>query len=160
MDKRKSIKIGGMMQNTDLSMIGVMGTPDRPGVASAIMEALGRSSINVEFVVQSIDLEVRSNVVCCVKESSADQAIGVLEEARKEIGAQKITLTRGVAMLSIFGPDFRQRPGVAAAMFTTLADAGINILAISTSISTITSVILGEGLPNAVQAIKDNFDMP
>ena len=34
------------------------------------------------------------------------------------------------------GPDFRERPGIAGMMFRSLAAKGVNILAISTSIST------------------------
>ncbi len=75
MEKRKSVKIGGIMQSTDLTMVGVMSTPDRPGIASAIMDTLGHNNINVEFVVQLIDLNDLSNVVFCVKETVSDQAL-------------------------------------------------------------------------------------
>ena len=160
MDKKKSVKIGGIMQSTDLTMIGVMSAPDRPGIASAVMDALGHSAINVEFVVQLIDLNDLSNVVFCVKETSAEQALAQLEQVRQPLGAQRVTVTREVAILSIFGPDFRQRPGVASAMFSSLAAAGINILAISTSISTISCVIASDRLAAAVHAIKENFELP
>lgn len=160
MEKKKSVKIGGIMQSTDLTMIGVMSTPDRPGIASAIMDTLGHNGVNVEFVVQLIDLNDLSNVVFCVKETASDQALTQLELVRQEIGAQRVTVTREVAILSIFGPDFRQRPGVAGAMFTALAGAGINILAISTSISTISCVIVADRLAAAVHAIRENFELP
>ncbi len=160
MDKKKSVKIGGIMQSTDLTMIGVMSAPDRPGIASAVMDTLGRSAVNVEFVVQLIDLNDLSNVVFCVKETSAEHALDQLEQVRQELGAQRVTVTREVAILSIFGPDFRQRPGVAGAMFSSLAAAGINILAISTSISTISCVIASDRLAAAVHAIKENFELP
>lgn len=160
MDKGKGIKIGGIMQSADLGMVGVMSTPDRPGIASAIMDSLGQHGVNIEFIVQCIDLNNLSNIVFCVKEAVVDQALSLLEEVRKEVGAQRVIVTRDVAILSIFGPDFRQRPGIAGAMFKSLAEQGINILAISTSISTVSCVIESDRLGKAVQAIRDTFELP
>lgn len=160
MDKARGIKIGGIMQSTDLSMVGVMSTPDRPGIASAIMDSLGQHGVNVEFIVQCIDLNNLSNIVFCVKEAVVDQTLSLLEEVRKDVGAQRVVVTRDVAIISIFGPDFRQRPGIAGAMFTALARQSINILAISTSISTVSCVIEADRLAKAVQAIRETFDLP
>jgi aspartate kinase len=160
MDKGKNIKIGGIMQSTDLGMVGVMSTPDRPGIASSIMDSLGQHGVNVEFIVQCIDLNNLSNIVFCVKEASVDHALSLLEEVRREVGAQRIIVTRDVAIISIFGPDFRQRPGIAGAMFRALADQGINIMSISTSISTVSCVIESDRLAKAVQAIRDTFELP
>lgn len=156
----KNIRIGGIMQSTDLGMIGVMSTPDRPGIASAIMDSLGQHGVNVEFIVQCIDLNDLSNIVFCVKETVIEQTLSLLEGVRREVGAQRVVVTRGVAIVSIFGPDFRQRPGIAGAMFATLADRGTNILAISTSISTVSCVIVKDHLPKTVQAIRDSFELP
>jgi len=160
MDKGKNIKIGGIMQSADLGMVGVMSTPDRPGVASSIMDSLGQHGVNVEFIVQCIDLNNLSNIVFCVKEAAVDHALALLEEVRKEVGAQRVIVTRDVAIVSIFGPDFRQRPGIAGAMFKSLADQGINIMSISTSISTVSCVIESDRLAKAVQAIRDTFELP
>ena len=160
MESKRGVKIGGIMQNTDLAMIGVMSAPDRPGVARAIMDSLGQNGINVEFIVQCIDLNDLSNVVFCVKDVLTDRTLKLLEEVQRAVGAERVVVTRDVAILSIFGPDFRQRPGIAGAMFTTLAEQGINILAISTSISTVSCVILAEHLNDGVQAIRDAFELP
>ncbi len=160
MDTGMNIRIGGIIQSTDLGMIGVMSTPDRPGIASAIMESLGQHGVNVEFIVQCIDLNDLSNVVFCVKDTVIEQTLSLLEEVRRDVGARRVVVTRGVAIVSIFGPDFRQRPGIAGAMFEALADQGINIMAISTSISTVSCVIMADDLPKAIKAILDNFELP
>jgi len=160
MDTGKNIRIGGIIQSTDLGMIGVMSTPDRPGIASAIMDSLGQHGVNVEFIVQCIDLNDLSNVVFCVKETVIEQTLSLLDDVRRDVGAQRVVVTRGVAIVSIFGPDFRQRPGIAGAMFEAQADQGINIMAISTSISTVSCVIMADDLPKAIQAIRDNFELP
>jgi aspartokinase len=65
-----------------------------------------------------------------------------------------------VAVLSIFGPDFRERPGIAGTMFSALGSRDVNILAISTSISTLSCVIDADRLGEAVSAMRETFDLP
>ena len=65
-----------------------------------------------------------------------------------------------VSLLSIFGPDFRERPNIAGVFFSALAAQGINILAVSTSISTLSCLIDGDRLDDAVAAICDVFELP
>lgn len=157
---KTKIKIGGIIRNSNLAKIGVMGIPDRPGVAGAILSALGRESINVEFIVQCIDLNNNDHVVFCVARDDLEVALSTLERIKSELGAKEVIYNPEVGIVSIFGPDFRERPGIAGAMFSVLASAGINILAISTSISTVSCVIDANLLPQAVEALEKTFDMP
>jgi len=154
------IKIGGIIRNSNLAKIGVMGIPDRPGVAGAILSALGREGINVEFIVQCIDLNNNDHVVFCVAREDLEAALSTLEKIKPELGAKEVMHNPNVGIVSIFGPDFRERPGIAGAMFSALASAGINILAISTSISTVSCVIDANLLPDAVKVLEKTFDMP
>jgi len=154
------IKIGGIMQTTDLAKVGVMSIPDRPGIVGKIMAALGKEGINVQFVVQCIDIQNNDHVVFCISEEQCVRAQSVLEAIQEELGAERVTQRTGVAILSIFGPDFRERPGVAGTMFAALGEKGINILAISTSISTISCVIDAPQLDQAVAVLRETFDLP
>lgn len=154
------IKIGGIMQITGLAKVGVMAIPDRPGVAGEIMSALGKKGINVQFIVQCIDVEGNDHVIFCIAEDDLEPARSLLERVKREVGAAHVIQRPNVALLSIFGPDFRERPGIAGAMFSALGEREINILAISTSISTLSCVIDADRLPDAVAAMREAFDLP
>ena len=156
----KKVKIGGVIRNSNLAKVGVMGIPDRPGVAGAILSALGGEGINVEFIVQCIDLSSHDHVVFCVARDDLDAALSVLEGIKLRLGAKEVIHEPEVGIVSIFGPDFRERPGIAGAMFNALASVGINILAISTSISTVSCVIDAKRISEAVRVIEQSFDMP
>jgi aspartate kinase len=121
---------------------------------------LGSEGINVEFIVQCIDLNSNDHVVFCVAQDDLEAALSILEKLKPRLGAKEVIHEPEVGIVSIFGPDFRERPGIAGAMFNTLASAGINILAISTSISTVSCVISARRLSEAVRAIEQTFDMP
>jgi len=154
------LKIGGIMQNANLAQVGVMSIPDRPGVAGAALRSLAQAGINVQFIVQCIDLQNRDHIICCVAKEEGNKAVAVLEKIIGELGAQKIVYEPDVAIVSIFGPDFREIPGIAGAMFSALASAGINILAISTSISTLSCVILADKVEAAIRALREAFELP
>jgi aspartate kinase len=156
----KKVKIGGVIRNSNLAKIGVMGIPDRPGVAGAILSALGSEGINVEFIVQCMDLNNQDHIVFCVARDDLEAALDLLGKIRSRLGAKEVVHKPEVGIVSIFGPDFRERPGIAGAMFSALASVGINILAISTSISTVSCVVHADRLPEAVKVLEETFDMP
>ena len=156
----QKIKIGGIIQNRNLAKIGVMSIPDRPGVAGAIFGALGERGISVPFIVHNIDLNNLDNIVICVAQGDLTAALEVLDTVRETVGAKEIVYDREVGVVSMFGPHFGERPGIAGAMFSALASVGINILAISTSISSVSCLVDASDMDEAVQALEETFELP
>ena len=157
MDK---IRIGGIMQNAHLALLNVTAVPDRPGIAAAILTELGQRSVNVQFIVQCIDQNEKDQVAVCVDRDDLQVALEVVNRLAPELEAGKVIARPEVAIVSIFGPDFRERPGIAGSMFDALADSGINIMAISTSISTVSCVIESDDLEAGLNSLRDTFDLP
>jgi len=153
-------KIGGIIQTPRLSAVRILGVEDRPGIAAAVLGVLGKERINVQFIVQCIDWRNRTHITLCVDRDDLSTARELVEPAARSMGAESVEQTEAVSLLSIFGPDFRERPGIAGNMFTALAEKGINIFAISTSISTVSCVIAAEDLEPAVQALQERFELP
>lgn len=156
----KKTQIGGIMHSDKLAMVGVLAIPSHPGMAGKILSTMGDNDINVQFIVQTVDRDGNDQVVFCVSREYLDTALDLLAGIREEVSAQAIIHDTLVGLVSIFGPDFRQRPGIAGEMFSVLGQADINIKAISTSISTISCVIEAARVPDAVKALQDTFEMP
>jgi len=154
------VKAGGIIRNERLAKICIMSAPDRPGLAATVLRALGNEGINVEFIVQCIDQTGHSHVALCVAEDDLDAALAALKPVKSKVEAQAIVSQRNVAVISVFGPDFRERPAVAAKVFEAIASAGTNIMAISTSISTVSCLIDGKQVDNAMMALRDYFELP
>lgn len=153
-------RIGGIIRRTHLAQIDVLSVPDRPGVAAILLKTLGDARINVQFIVQCIDAENRDHIVLCVERDDMGKAMALVNRVSPQICAGCIRVGEDVAILSIFGPDFRERPGIAGQMFDALAAEGINILAISTSISTVSCVIQNADVDKAHQALLRTFELP
>jgi len=154
------LQAGGLIQNDHLAMIGIMDVPSCPGVGGKLFSALSDQGINVELIVHLIDLEEKDHIVLCVDRDNLSRALAVVERVREEIGGKAITSHPEVALVSLFGPDFREQGGIASQMFKALGDCNINIRAISTSISTISCLIEAQHLDKAVRALRDAFTLP
>ncbi len=156
----QKIKIGGIIQNHNLAKIGVMSIPDRPGVAGAIFSTLGAKGINIPFIVHTIDINSLDNIVICVAREDLTPALEALNTVKETVGAKEIVYDREVGIVSMFGPHFGERPGIAGVMFSALASAGINILAISTSISSTSCLVDASDMDEAVRALEEAFELP
>ena len=156
----EKIKVGGIIQNDHLASISVLAVRDRPGIAAAVLDALGQKGLNAQFVVQMIDHENQTEMVFCVDRTDLPGSLSAIDAIRGEVQPQAVTANPEVASLAIFGPDFRERPGIAGKMFRAMAERDINILAISTSISTVNCIIELAKLKDALNAINEHFDVP
>ncbi len=156
----QKIKVGGVMKNDCLASISVLAVKDQPGIAAAILDALGRRGINVLFVVQVIDHQEQDQMVLCVDRDDLAASMAAIESIRVEVQPQTVVANSQVASVAIYGPDFKERPGIAGQMFRALAQHGVNILAISTSISTVTCIIQSRQLKDARAAIDEYFEQP
>lgn len=160
MTGQDKLKLGGILKYRGLCLVGVMSAPDRPGLAAAIFRTLGAKRLNVQFIVQSIDLNNESHIQFCAAGEDCGAIEAILTPLAAELGARKVVVQPQVALLCVFGPDFRERPGIAGTMFGALADAGINILAVSTSISTVSCVIDDHHFAQAMDAMGEVFSLP
>lgn len=151
-------KIGGIIQFPDVALVGMMAVPDRPGIAAAVFEALGKRGINVVFIIQGVDLDNNTHIVFCVASKDLSLTLGLLEPLKERFGGQRVIHNPRVSILSVFGPDFKERPGIAGMMCAALANAGINILSISTSMSSVSCVISRNDLAKAMDALKGAFE--
>lgn len=153
-------KVGGVIQNDQLASISVLALKDRPGIAAAVLDALGQHGLNVQFVVQVIDHQDHDQIVLCVDRGDLARSIDAIEKLRVELQPAAVVARPEVSSIAIFGPDFRERPGIAGRMFRALAGRHINILAISTSISTVNCIIESASLKEAYAAVCEYFDVP
>ncbi|MEJ7876232.1 MAG: ACT domain-containing protein, partial [Solirubrobacterales bacterium] len=72
---------------------------------------------------------------------------------------ERILADERIGKVSIVGAGMRSNPGVAAKVFETLGEHGINIEMISTSPIKISCVISSEQVADAVRALHAAFDL-
>jgi len=160
MENEGKVKVGGIMAHGGLAIVSILSFPARPDIPGCILHAMGRENINVAPVIHDIDIEGNGNMTFCIDQKYLEVALGVLEGVKSLIEARGISYHPNVATISVFGPHFRERPMISGLMFNTLGTVGINVLAISTSISSCSCVIQADQAEDAMRALHETFEAP
>ncbi len=160
MGNEKRIRVGGIMSRTGLATVSLLSLADRPDAIGTIFHALGRRKMNIEFIVHGLDHEDTGNMTFCIDQKNLKEALELLEEVKSPAQAKGVSYHPDVSMISVFGPHFRERPMIAGLMFNALGTAGIKVLAISTSISTCSCLILADQTEDAMRVLHDTFEAP
>jgi len=134
------MKIGGMVEQKDLALYSITSLPDRPGTAGKVLQVFAENTVNLQYVTESTSKEGTAILAFCVHCTDKEKVDALLRKYL-EYRTIQIKKTENVALLGIYGPHFRDRPSVAAKFCETLGRAGINILGISSSISTISCIV-------------------
>jgi aspartate kinase len=155
----KSLEVNRFVETVSIDYdqvkIALLQIPDRPGIASQLFKSLADQGINVDLIIQAVqETEGVNDIAFTIPQKQLQLAEVVTRSL--EIGASLVTVDSNVAKISIMGVGMI---GVAAQMFTSLAEAGINIQMISTSEIKISCVIAATDGENAIAAIQKAFDV-
>ena len=151
--------ISGVALDTDAVRIAVLGLRDVPGVAFKVFDTLAKKNINVDVILQSIGRSGTKDISFTVNKDDLEDAVATLEEHKERLGFKELHSERGIAKLSIVGSGMLSNPGVAAKMFESLYNEGVNINMISTSEIRITVLISEKDGVRAMNAVHDGFGL-
>ena len=151
--------ISGVALDTDAVRIAVIGLRDVPGMAFKLFDVLAKKNINVDVILQSIGRAGTKDISFTVDGTDLDDAVAALEENQARLGYKELHSERNIAKLSIVGSGMMSNPGVAAKMFESLYNEGVNINMISTSEIRVTVLINEKDGVRAMNAVHDAFNL-
>jgi aspartate kinase len=152
--------ISGVAFNRDEAKITVHDVPDRPGIAYAILGPIADANIDVDVIVQNVGHDGMTDMTFTVHRNDYARAVKILKsQVQSHIKCRDITGDERIAKVSIVGLGMRSHAGIAAQMFRTLAEEGINIQMISTSEIKITVVIEEKYTELAVRVLHKAFEL-
>lgn len=126
--------VAGTAADTSQVRIVLTHVTDSPGYAAKLFGRLAENNISVDMIIQSFARNTGTNdIAFTVHKDDKNQALKLCESLREELNSGEIYVDEDIAKVSIVGAGMVDRPGIAAAMFRSLADVGINIKMISTS---------------------------
>ena len=152
-------KVRGVTYERGVARITLRAVPDRPGIAAAVFEPLAESNISVDTIVQNASAERLTDLSFTVYRSDLRAALEVTEGVDGTIGAGECVSHDNLGQVSIVGTGMQNAPGVAAVMFSALAEAGVNIEMITTSQIRITCVVDEAQVNDAVRTLHDAFEL-
>ncbi len=153
--------VTGVAADTSQTRIVICEVPDRPGIAATIFTKLAKQNISVDMIIQSYARKIShtNDIAFTVDSADADKTVETLNSLKDELQCGEIQVDNNIAKVSIVGAGMIDRPGIASAMFDTLARLGVNIKMISTSEIKISCLVDGEDAQKAVKALHDAFDL-
>jgi aspartate kinase len=155
----EDIVVRGATLNTDEAKVTLHQVPDRPGVAADICDCLDRLGINIDMIIQNTGADGLTDFSFTVTKSELDEALAAVEDAARQVAAERVSFDPKIAKVSVVGVGMRMHSGVAARMFRALSAANVNIQMISTSeikISCVVDVTDGE---LALKAVHQAFGL-
>lgn len=156
----ESVVIRGVSIERSQARVTITGIPDTPGMSGKILGSLAEAEINIDMIVSNIAHDRLARHSFTMHTNDLGRAQSALKKVLDEISPEaEIETEAGIAKLSCVGIGMRSHSGVAAKMFESLGEAGINIGMISTSEIKI-SVTVDEGeIEEAARVVHTAFNL-
>ncbi len=152
--------ISGVVTDSSESKVTVHQVPDRPGISAQLFEPLAAANVNVDMIVQNTSTDGMTDISFTMPSSDMHVAEDIVKRVAQEIGATGgVTHDDAIGRLSVVGGGMKSSPGIAARMFRTLADEGVNIEMISTSTIRISVVVAIVDIERAARALHSAFGL-
>jgi aspartate kinase len=152
--------VSGVAAQRDEAKITVHSVPDKPGIAYAILGPIADANINVDVIVQNVSHDGMTDLSFTVSRGDLPRAMKILnDQVKPHIGCKDVSGDDRMAKVSIVGVGMRSHAGIAAQMFRTLAEEGINIQMISTSEIKISVVVDEKYAELAVRVLHKAFEL-
>ena len=152
--------VSGVAAQRDEAKITVRAVPDKPGIAYAILGPIADAGINVDVIVQNVSHDGMTDLSFTVSRRDLPKAMKILnDQVKPHIKCKEVAGDDSMAKVSIVGMGMRSHAGIAAQMFRTLAEEGINIQMISTSEIKISVMVDEKYAELAVRVLHKAFEL-
>ena len=153
--------------DTNQAKVALLRVPDKPGVAARLFGEISRQKVDVDLIIQSIHegnsndiaFTVTTPILKRAEAVTAAIAPALRSQSNPKFDEAEVMIEHNIAKVSIAGAGMIGRPGVAAKMFATLAEAGVNIQMISTSEVKVSCVVNAAECDRAVTALRSAFEI-
>ena len=148
---------------SDLSQLRVVvcDVIDNPGTAAALFNGLADANVSVDMIIQSYARKAlnTNDIAFTIDKGDVEQTLAIVESVKEKLGYSNVFVDDKIAKVSIVGAGMIDRPCIAATMFKTLADLGINIKMISTSEIKISCIVAEDDAKKAVEGLHKVFHL-
>ena len=131
-DTMETMLVSGVAYNKNESRITVARVPDTPGIASQLFTPISDAGIVIDMIIQNTRAGELTDMTFTLPRADYERAMKIVTVVAESIKAESVSGSHDIAKVSIVGVGMRNHSGIATTMFNVLAQAGVNILMIST----------------------------
>lgn len=151
--------VSGITYRTDETKIRIARVPGGIESIKRIFVTLAERGIFVDMISQTGTSEGRTSISFTVLDEQGKEALKIVEDAARELGASEVAVDTDIAKVSVVGVGMRYHTGVAADLFSVLAREGIEVSMISTSEIKVSILVPRKYCELAVRALHDAFSV-
>jgi aspartokinase len=141
----------------NVALVTVDNLPVDMKLVSDIFKSIARQDINIDMINQAPPYRGKVNISFTLPSDDLVRAISTLNTFKKSAPGLTIEVDAQNTKLSVFGEGMKNIPGVAAKLFTILAQNGIDIKLVTTSEVDISYLIYEKDVDTALSSIKMEF---
>ena len=157
--KLERISVRGITCNKAEAKITICSVPDKPGVAAYIFNAISKTGVIVDTIVQNVSHTRQTDISFTVRKGDLSKVLTASKAIAHKLKAGEVLHDKNIARVSIVGSGMRSHSGIAASMFSALAENKINIEMITTSDISISCIISQSHADKAIRALHKKFNL-
>ena len=151
--------VSGVAHDRSEAKFTIRDAPDTAGVAARVFGAMADANLGVDMIIQNVSENGHTDITFTSPKADIEKTREIMGRVVEELGGRDLIIAEDIAKVSIVGAGMKVNSGVAAKMFRTLSELGINITMISTSDIRTSVVVDGERAEEAVRALHTAFGL-
>lgn len=143
----------------NVALVTIENIPNNTRLISDIFSTIAQQKINIDMISQAPPFRGSISISFSLPSDDLVKALGALNKFKKNIKDLQIEIDADNTKLQVYGEAMRDIPGVAAGLFTILANEGVEIKLVTTSEVDISYLIYEKDVDKALNAIKKEYDL-
>lgn len=143
----------------NVALVTIENIPNNTKLVSDIFNTIAQQKINIDMISQAPPFRGSISVSFSLPSDDLVKALSALNKFKKSIKDLQIEIDADNTKLQVYGEAMRDIPGVAAGLFTVLANEGVEIKLVTTSEVDISYLIYEKDVDKALNAIKKEYDI-
>lgn len=141
----------------NVALVTVDNLPNNVKLISDIFNSVSQQNINIDMISQAPPYRGSISLSFTIPSDDLVKAISALSKFKKTVRELNIQVDADNTKLQVYGEGMKNIPGVAAKLFTLLADEGIEIKLVTTSEVDISYLIYEKDVDRAINSIKSEY---
>jgi len=141
----------------NVALVTINSLPNNTRLISELFNKIAQQNINIDMISQVPTLQGSINVSFSLPSEDLVNALSALNDFKKAAKDLRIEVDADNTKLQVYGEGMRNCPGVAARLYSLLADEGVEIKLVTTSEIDISYLIYEKDVDKAMNAIKSEY---